>query len=204
MRKRIVQHQFHTDGDLMQWDGLSVGSFCMWCLVATCSVFSLSLSQVHRRGGSLAPCQQHPAWPSWYELVSALFLCVRMLCVAVGRGSPSDLCAIEPTIVFIKYWCVLRSHHQYRQCMIPDDSDCWCLVCVSFPPGYIFSEDYRQIWRASEALECGIIGVNMGVPTSVETPFGGFKQSGIGSEGSKYGINEYINTKFIGMGDLKF
>lgn len=44
----------------------------------------------------------------------------------------------------------------------------------------------------------------MGVPTSVETPFGGFKQSGIGSEGSKYGINEYINTKFIGMGDLKF
>lgn len=86
--------------------------------------------------------------------------------------------------------------------MISDDSR-W-LVCVSVPPGYIFSEDYRQIWRASEALECGIVGVNVGVPTSVETPFGGFKQSGIGSEGSKYGINEYINTKFIGMGDLKF
>ena len=74
----------------------------------------------------------------------------------------------------------------------------------SFLPGYIFSEDYRQIWRVSEALECGIVGVNVGVPTTVEAPFGGIKQSGIGVEGSKYGINEYVNTKFIGIGDLKF
>ena len=75
---------------------------------------------------------------------------------------------------------------------------------ISCLTGYVFSEDYRQIWRVSEALECGIVGVNVGVPTSVESPFGGFKLSGFGSEGSKYGINEYINTKVIGMGDLRF
>ena len=121
--------------------------------------------------------------------------------------------------------CLWTDHHWTHLCFHQALSYVLCIQCCyicmdihilsvyycSYIPTYcqfihdcIFSEDYRQIWRAGEALECGIVGANVGLPTSVEAPFGGLKQSGIGTEGSKYGINEYINTKFIGMGDLKF
>ncbi|KAI6075224.1 Succinate-semialdehyde dehydrogenase, mitochondrial [Aix galericulata] len=63
--------------------------------------------------------------------------------------------------------------------------------------GYFYSQDPAQIWRVAEQLEVGMVGVNEGIVSSVESPFGGVKQSGLGREGSKYGIDEYLEIKYI-------
>ncbi|KAM4705607.1 succinate-semialdehyde dehydrogenase, mitochondrial [Rhinophrynus dorsalis] len=68
--------------------------------------------------------------------------------------------------------------------------------------GYFYSQDPSQIWRVAERLEVGMVGVNEGLLSSVECPFGGVKQSGIGREGSKYGIDEYLETKYVCFGGL--
>lgn len=60
----------------------------------------------------------------------------------------------------------------------------------------------RQIWRVAEAMEVGIVGINEGLVSAVEAPFGGVKQSGLGSEGSKYGILEYLEVKYVCFGGL--
>ena len=52
-------------------------------------------------------------------------------------------------------------------------------------------------WRVAEALEYGMVGINTGLITTEVAPFGGVKQSGIGREGSKYGIDEYVETKYV-------
>jgi len=64
---------------------------------------------------------------------------------------------------------------------------------------FFFSRDIGRVWRVSEALEAGLVGVNAGVISTVEAPFGGFKESGVGREGSKYGIDDYIETKYVCM-----
>lgn len=66
--------------------------------------------------------------------------------------------------------------------------------------GYFYSNDLSQIWRVAEKMEVGMVGVNESAVSTIETPFGGIKQSGVGVEGSKYGINEYLNIKYICMG----
>ena len=58
------------------------------------------------------------------------------------------------------------------------------------------------MWRVSEALEYGIVGVNEGIISTEVAPFGGVKESGLGREGSKYGIEDYLETKYILMGGL--
>jgi len=63
--------------------------------------------------------------------------------------------------------------------------------------GYFYSRDASRISRVSEALEYGIIGVNDGVPSTPQAPFGGIKESGIGREGGFYGLDEYLEYKFI-------
>lgn len=68
--------------------------------------------------------------------------------------------------------------------------------------GYFYSQDPAQIWRVAEQLEVGIVGVNEGIVSSVECPFGGVKQSGLGREGSKYGIDEYLEIKYVCFGGL--
>jgi succinate-semialdehyde dehydrogenase/glutarate-semialdehyde dehydrogenase len=67
---------------------------------------------------------------------------------------------------------------------------------------YFYSRDIGRIWRVAEALEYGMVGVNTGFITTEVAPFGGVKQSGIGREGSKYGIDEYIEVKYICMGGV--
>jgi succinate-semialdehyde dehydrogenase / glutarate-semialdehyde dehydrogenase len=64
---------------------------------------------------------------------------------------------------------------------------------------YFYSKDMARIWRVSEALEYGIVGVNTGLISTTVAPFGGVKESGIGREGSKYGIEDYLETKYICM-----
>lgn len=63
--------------------------------------------------------------------------------------------------------------------------------------GYFYSRDIGRVWRVAEALEVGMVGVNTGMLTTELAPFGGVKESGLGREGSKYGIEEYIETKYI-------
>jgi succinate-semialdehyde dehydrogenase/glutarate-semialdehyde dehydrogenase len=67
---------------------------------------------------------------------------------------------------------------------------------------YFYSRDIGRIWRVAEALEYGMVGVNTGFITTEVAPFGGVKQSGIGREGSKYGIDEYIEVKYVCMGGV--
>ena len=63
---------------------------------------------------------------------------------------------------------------------------------------YFFTQDYKRMWRVAEALEYGMVGINTGLIASSEVlPFGGVKQSGLGREGSKYGIDEYLELKYV-------
>jgi succinate-semialdehyde dehydrogenase/glutarate-semialdehyde dehydrogenase len=65
---------------------------------------------------------------------------------------------------------------------------------------YFYGRDMGRIWRVSEALEYGIVGVNTGLISTEVAPFGGVKQSGLGREGSHYGIDDYLELKYVCMG----
>ncbi len=67
---------------------------------------------------------------------------------------------------------------------------------------YFYSRDIGRIWRTAEALEFGIVGINVGIISTEVAPFGGMKESGIGREGSKYGIEEFLEVKYLCMGGL--
>ena len=67
---------------------------------------------------------------------------------------------------------------------------------------YFYSRDIGRVWRVSEALEYGMVGINTGLISNEIAPFGGVKQSGLGREGSKYGIEEYLEIKYLCMGGL--
>jgi succinate-semialdehyde dehydrogenase/glutarate-semialdehyde dehydrogenase len=67
---------------------------------------------------------------------------------------------------------------------------------------YFYSRDVGRIWRVAEALEYGMVGVNTGLITTEVAPFGGVKQSGLGREGSKYGIEEYVEVKYVCFGGI--
>ncbi|MBI5785301.1 MAG: NAD-dependent succinate-semialdehyde dehydrogenase [Rhodocyclales bacterium] len=62
---------------------------------------------------------------------------------------------------------------------------------------YFFARDLGRVWRVAEALEYGIVGVNTGIISNEVAPFGGVKQSGIGREGSRYGIEDYLEIKYV-------
>jgi succinate-semialdehyde dehydrogenase/glutarate-semialdehyde dehydrogenase len=64
---------------------------------------------------------------------------------------------------------------------------------------FFYSRDIGRVWRVAEGLESGLVGVNAGVISTVEAPFGGFKESGVGREGSKYGIEDYVQIKYVCM-----
>jgi succinate-semialdehyde dehydrogenase/glutarate-semialdehyde dehydrogenase len=67
---------------------------------------------------------------------------------------------------------------------------------------YFYSRDIGRIWRIAEALEFGIVGVNIGIISTEVAPFGGMKESGIGREGSKYGMEEFLEVKYLCMGGI--
>jgi len=67
---------------------------------------------------------------------------------------------------------------------------------------YFYTNDVNRIWRVSEALEYGMVGVNEGVISNEVAPFGGVKESGLGREGSHYGIDDFLELKYICMGGL--
>jgi succinate-semialdehyde dehydrogenase / glutarate-semialdehyde dehydrogenase len=67
---------------------------------------------------------------------------------------------------------------------------------------YFYSRDIGRVWRVSEALEYGMVGINTGLISNEVAPFGGIKQSGLGREGSKYGIEDYLEIKYLCMGGI--
>ena len=67
---------------------------------------------------------------------------------------------------------------------------------------YFYGRDIGRIWRVAEALEYGIVGINTGLISTAEAPFGGVKESGLGREGSKYGIEDYLEVKYLCIGGI--
>jgi len=67
---------------------------------------------------------------------------------------------------------------------------------------YFYGRDIARVWRVAEALEAGIVGVNTGIISTEVAPFGGVKQSGLGREGSKYGIEEFVEIKYLCFGGI--
>ena len=68
---------------------------------------------------------------------------------------------------------------------------------------YFYGRDYARIWRVAEALEYGMVGINTGMISTAVAPFGGIKESGFGREGSKYGIDDFVNIKYMCWGGVE-
>ena len=67
---------------------------------------------------------------------------------------------------------------------------------------YFYARDLARVWRVAEAIESGIVGINTGLISTAVAPFGGVKESGIGREGSKYGIEDFVEVKYLCMGGV--
>lgn len=67
---------------------------------------------------------------------------------------------------------------------------------------YFYSRDLGRVWRVAEALEYGMVAINTGILSNEAAPFGGIKQSGLGREGAKYGLDDYLETKYMLMGGI--
>jgi succinate-semialdehyde dehydrogenase / glutarate-semialdehyde dehydrogenase len=68
---------------------------------------------------------------------------------------------------------------------------------------YFYTRDLARCWRVGEALEYGMVGINTGLISTTVAPFGGIKESGLGREGSKYGIDDYLEIKYLCLGEIK-
>ncbi|MFS8116603.1 NAD-dependent succinate-semialdehyde dehydrogenase, partial [Rhizobium jaguaris] len=68
---------------------------------------------------------------------------------------------------------------------------------------YFYANDLRNVWKVTEALEYGMVGVNTGLISTEVAPFGGVKQSGFGREGSKYGMDDFLSMKYVCMGGIQ-
>eukprot|EP00003_Mantamonas_plastica_P025074 TRINITY_DN4830_c0_g1_i1.p1 TRINITY_DN4830_c0_g1~~TRINITY_DN4830_c0_g1_i1.p1 ORF type:complete len:490 (+),score=78.04 TRINITY_DN4830_c0_g1_i1:1078-2547(+) len=67
---------------------------------------------------------------------------------------------------------------------------------------YFYSNDIRRVWRVAEALETGMVGINEGIISTEAAPFGGVKESGLGREGSRYGLDEFMEMKYMCLGGI--
>ena len=67
---------------------------------------------------------------------------------------------------------------------------------------YFYGRDIGRVWRVAEGLESGMVGINTGLISTEVAPFGGVKESGLGREGSKYGIEEYLEVKYLCLGGI--
>jgi len=130
--------------------------------------------------------------------------------IAVG-GNRSDLgsCFIEPTVltnvndsmrvfqeeIFGPVAPLFSFKTEEEAIAMANDTE-FGLAC------YFFSRDVGRIWRVAEGLEYGIVGINEGIISNEMAPFGGVKESGQGREGSKYGLDDYLEIKYMCMGGL--
>lgn len=106
------------------------------------------------------------------------------------EAKPNMLLAREET--FGPVAALFRFHTEEEAILLANDTE-YGLA------SYFYSKQIDRIWRVAEALECGMVGINAGIISSEVAPFGGIKQSGMGREGSKYGIDPYIEIKYLCM-----
>jgi len=129
--------------------------------------------------------------------------------VAGGEASNLGKCFVEPTIltnvndqmrvfreeIFGPVAPVFKFKTEDEAIRIANDTE-FGLAC------YFYSRDVGRIWRVGEALEYGIVGINEGIISNEMAPFGGVKESGQGREGSKYGLDDYMEIKYMCMGGI--
>ena len=129
--------------------------------------------------------------------------------VTGGKRSDLGACFFEPTIltevtmkmtvaadeIFGPIAPLIRFETEEEAIAIANDT-------VFGLASYMYTRDIGRIWRVSEALEYGMVGINEGLISNAAAPFGGVKQSGTGREGSKYGIEDYLEIKYLCMGGL--
>ena len=130
--------------------------------------------------------------------------------VAAG-GNLSDLgsCFIEPTVltnvsddmrvfqeeIFGPVAPLFKFRTEEEAIAMANDTE-YGLAC------YFYTRDIGRIWRVGEALEYGIVGINDGIISNEAAPFGGVKESGQGREGSKYGLDDYLEIKYLCIGGI--
>jgi succinate-semialdehyde dehydrogenase/glutarate-semialdehyde dehydrogenase len=130
---------------------------------------------------------------------------------AVAGGGRSDLgvCFIRPTVltevndemrvfreeIFGPVAPLFRFSTEEEAVRMANDTP-FGLAC------YFYSRDIGRVWRVGEALEYGIVGINTGIISNEAAPFGGVKESGQGREGSKYGMDDYMEIKYMCMGGV--
>ena len=145
----------------------------------------------------LAPRALHALRVDLQPVTGDLFLVGQPLQAALGDGNfiPSE-------------WCLLQEHvhdhvavrAQARRHEIQGKRHTWFAGAYW---GWGFHEDaLRTGLRVAEALESGIIGINEGIISTEVAPFGGVKESGLGREGSKYGIEDYLEIKYLALGGI--
>ena len=126
-------------------------------------------------------------------------------------GKPSELggCFYEPTVmvdvtndmpvaheeIFGPVAPIIKFETEEEVIAIANDTDVGLAA-------YLYTRDLGRSWRVSEALEYGMVGINEGIISNEMAPFGGVKESGFGREGSKYGIDDYLEIKYLCMGGL--
>ena len=103
------------------------------------------------------------------------------------------LCAKEET--FGPFAPVFRFHHEQEAIDAANNTEFGLA-------SYFYSRDVGRIFRVSEALEYGMVGINVGIIATEHVPFGGVKQSGLGREGSHHGMDEYLEIKYLCVGDI--
>ncbi|MBU3637634.1 NAD-dependent succinate-semialdehyde dehydrogenase [Polynucleobacter sp. es-MAR-4] len=127
--------------------------------------------------------------------------------IAGGKPSPLGGTFYEPTILSNVTSDMLITYEETFgpvAPIIPFDSDEEAIRLANNSQfglaSYFYSRDIGRIWKAAEALEYGIVGVNSGIISNEVGPFGGVKQSGLGREGSVYGMDEYLELKYVCLG----
>jgi succinate-semialdehyde dehydrogenase/glutarate-semialdehyde dehydrogenase len=111
----------------------------------------------------------------------------------LADATPDMLCAREET--FGPVAPVFRFETEAEAIALANDTEFGLA-------SYFYSRDVGRIFRVGEALEYGIVGVNTGIISTAEVPFGGVKQSGLGREGSRHGMEDYVEMKYLCLGDI--
>ncbi len=129
--------------------------------------------------------------------------------IAGGKRSELGACFVEPTIltnvsddmrvfseeIFGPVAPLFKFSTEQEAIAMANDTE-FGLAC------YFYSRDIGRIWRVAEGLEYGIVGINEGIISNEMAPFGGVKESGQGREGSKYGLDDYLEIKYMCMGGI--